>query len=534
MRRRNFLQLAGGFAGFATIGSRGSPFSFAAEGGTRPSGKIVGMYIHEGWPYNHPYAARTWTVEDYRGYADGLKRLGYNTLVIWPIVETMPDPPTPSDQASLEKTARVIDMLHREFGMLAYMTLTPNVIANDRESTQYTFEQRPLFSCAEFVDPADPSAVARMIRRRKELLRSLAKMDGIAIIDSDPGGYPGSTNQQFVHLLGEHRKMLDRLRSGIELYYWMHVGWEAYCRYYATGQFGWGTPAEARDILTRLAKINPEPWGITIHTMSVPPNGTDLKLAEQMGLASTALAFNYGAIEGEPSFPLTNYGGDAAYNAGRATAPHGVVGNAQTHCAQLPNTFAFARGSQGLPVEEGDYVEFAEELVVGRGRQIVEAWKTLAGEESQPMREMAENLDNLPHARLKPGALKGLLFGDTDRFISDLSIQLRVRASFEDFVTASEENWSIKKSFREFFQTAETWQKKTGYASLWRWPKLEKALKKLNSPAINTILAETNNESITTQAQGKTPFERVQNFYRQWDSFTPRLFAAMRTALQRM
>ena len=69
---------------------------------TGPAQKIIGMYIHQHWPYNHPYAARTWTVQDYRGYATGLKQLGFNTLMIWPILETMPDPLTPSDESNLE------------------------------------------------------------------------------------------------------------------------------------------------------------------------------------------------------------------------------------------------------------------------------------------------------------------------------------------------------------------------------------------------------------------------------------------------
>lgn len=30
--------------------------------------KIIGMYVHQHWSYNHPYCARTWTLEDWRGY----------------------------------------------------------------------------------------------------------------------------------------------------------------------------------------------------------------------------------------------------------------------------------------------------------------------------------------------------------------------------------------------------------------------------------------------------------------------------------
>src|SRR5678816_2357719 len=58
--------------------------------------KMVGLYIHQHWPYRRPYAARTWTLEDWRGWAGGLKQIGYNTLLIWPMLETIPEPMTPS------------------------------------------------------------------------------------------------------------------------------------------------------------------------------------------------------------------------------------------------------------------------------------------------------------------------------------------------------------------------------------------------------------------------------------------------------
>ena len=73
---------------------------------------ILGMYVHQHWAYRHPYAARTWTLEDWRGYAGGLRRIGYDTVMIWPMLETMPDPPTASDRDSVERVAAVIGMLH--------------------------------------------------------------------------------------------------------------------------------------------------------------------------------------------------------------------------------------------------------------------------------------------------------------------------------------------------------------------------------------------------------------------------------------
>src|ERR1035437_6473705 len=131
MKRRGFLGLMGGLAGAAA--RPGFFDALLAKGEEqRTSAGIIGMYVHQHWPYNHPYAARTWTLEDWRDFAGGLKLLGYNTIMIWPMLEVMPDPLTPSDRASLEKHARVIDMLHKELGMHVVIVLCPNIIANTK------------------------------------------------------------------------------------------------------------------------------------------------------------------------------------------------------------------------------------------------------------------------------------------------------------------------------------------------------------------------------------------------------------------
>jgi hypothetical protein len=141
---------------------------------TQPSGKIIGMYVHQHWPYNHPYAARTWTLEDWRGYADGMRRIGYNAFLVWPVLETMPDPLAPSDQASLDKVAAVIDMLHREMGMRVYLTLCPNVGCRDEEAAKATFEKRHFFYCdTQFnIEAApDPKATEPALARVQASLR---------------------------------------------------------------------------------------------------------------------------------------------------------------------------------------------------------------------------------------------------------------------------------------------------------------------------------------------------------------------------
>ena len=498
-----------------------TPGASASAGDDLP-GNIVGMYIHQHWPYNHPYAARTWTVDDYRGYCGDLHKLGYNAVMIWPVLETMPDPPTASDLASLRKIAAVVDMLHGEFGMRSYIALCPNVAPKNAEAAKAPFERRHFFETDRRVNPADRADVAAMMRQRTTLLGFLRKADGVVIIDSDPGGYPGSTNAEFVDLMLEHRQLLDRLRPGIELVYWMHVGWPAYGRWYQSGKFNWGTEAEGVEALTLLKQRNPKPWGIA--------NG--LKYAEKCGLAGKVISYNYGAIEGEPSMPMTRFDTAGAYAAGRNRGPRGVMGNAQTHCVQLPNTFAFARGATGKPLARADLVAFAEQLIPGQGALIVAAWEHVESTDASASRALADRLEQLSRSSLQPGVFNGLLFGDPQRFLVDLATMLRLRAALEDFVSATGTGSALKPQLRSFTTALEAWHARTGYENVFGLPRLGEALGRLESPAVNRVMGLDQLNPV--KLDGATPFEKVANGLRRGESFTPDLIRALNETLSRM
>lgn len=484
-----------------------------------PAGELLGMYVHEGWVYNRPYAARTWTYEDWHGYLDGLHRLGFNMIAVWPMLETMPDPLTPSDKAKLDKMRRVIAATHQEFQMQVWITLCPNIMAIDRHAERLPFERRKFFGADVRVDPGNAKAMDAMMAWRESLFKPLAEMDAVVIIDSDPGGYPGSTNREFVDLLMRHRQMLDKLRPGkIELVYWSWVGWPAYGRYYATDRFAFGTEQEFMEAFTLLKERNPEPWGLA-------PASTSAACAQKLGLGSRSIHFNYGAIEVEPSFPMTNFTG-----CGAGVGPRGVVGNAQTHCLQLPNTASFARSAKRLPpMRDADYIEFANNLIVGRGEPIFAAWQALGGSDSGRMRRAAEQLAPLVRTSLEPGPLKGLLFGQPKRFISDLYIMLRLKAASVDFVAASEKQLPVIKPYAEFVGWLDRWQSVTGYESEWQWrvdAKLNASLQKLQAPSLVEFRQETE--------EGNTPLQRIAARNYRMETQTLRLVQALKRALWEM
>lgn len=498
--------------------------ALAAQPPAAPSDKkIVGMYIHQHWPYRHPYAARTWTVEDYRGYASGLKQLGYNTLMIWPLLEIMPDPLTPSDQANLEKIAQVIDMLHNELGMRAYVVLCPNIMPNE-QSANAPFNLRHYFWSDVRINPGDPAAMAKMMAWRENLVRPLGKADGFMIIDSDPGGYPGSNNREFADLLLAHRQLFDRVRPGIELNYWVLRGWPAYSRFYATSEMQTSTEEEFREIFTLLKERPMEPWGLAMHAK----HGE-----EELGLASRVINFRYGLIEGEPSFPLTHFktsvSGRNVYEAAKEPGARGVMGNAQTHAVQLPNTFAFARGATGQSLTDADYERFAEELIPGQGRRIFNAWQLLNSTDAAAMNKQANELAALTDAQLKPGPLRGLLFNDPRRFVNDLAMMLRFKAAVETFHVAVETDRDILPAFRTLVVTVTAWQKQHGYQNAWGYPRMFTALRKLNVAPLNEVMKET-----WTMNEGVEGYNRVRLALARQESTASRLVGAMQYALIEM
>jgi hypothetical protein len=449
-------------------------------------------------------------LNDWTGYIDGLKRLGFNAIKIWPMLETMPNPLTPSDAAQLKKITNVIDVAHDQ-GMRVIIALCPNIIADSAVAKQMTFEERHFFYCDVRVNPGDETELQRMLEWREKLMRPLAKADAIAIIDSDPGGYPGSNNEEFIRLLVEHRKMFDRLRPGIELLYWVHAGWPAYCRFYQTGHFEFGKEPEFVDALRRLESANPEPWGLA----------GNIVWAKKVNLTSRAIDYRYGVIEGEPSFPLTNFGDELAYKAAQETSGRGVMGNAQSHCLQLPNSFAFSRGAQDLPLDRAAYTRFANDLLPGHGQDIVEGWSALRSGTPEHKRKVAASLEKLSQTKLKMGPLKGLLFGDPQRFVTDISMQLRLQAACDEFCKASETGKPVAAPFREFAREFAAWQKLTGYQAraVWTWQRLDAALDKLGSSEIDATRR--------LQPTATVPFARVKEEYALSETATARLSAAM-------
>ena len=409
---------------------------FSARTGS-PSAQL-GMYVHTHWHYNRPYAARTWTLDDWRGLLSGLRGLGFNFVQIWPQVDTMPDPLTASDRAHLARLSRVIDMAHDDFGMKVIVGACANTLGNDKAGG-FSFENRPYFVGERKINPGSPSEVNELFRRRREVLEPLCRADGLWVIDSDPGGYAGSPPEEFVALLGRYRGVLDSLRPGIELIYWMWFGWSA------------GTNREEswRAVLAGLKNLNPEPWSMHVCLPEHVP------VAREMGVLDRACSFRYGAIENEPSMPWTRHEPERLFRElGSVPGPRGALGNAQTYPVQLPHIYYFSHFSRGGTPANADLEGFAERLLPGRGPAIAAAFRAMGQSTVEEIQSAGRALDAVKPGQ--PGDLGGLLFGSPERFLNDLRVQLRLRAAEQRLDEAKGQD-ALRKALREICRPLVAW-----------------------------------------------------------------------------
>lgn len=476
--------------------------SRAPDGGRQNPGvkmnPLLGMYVHMHWGYAYPYAARTWSLEDWRAYASGLRALGYNLVMIWPLTETMPDPPTASDVAHLEKLGNVITMLQREFGMTVLITFGANTIGNTH-AAEYPFETRPFFRTDLRLNPADPSAMDRLMRFRASLYRYLAHADGIVVIDSDPGGYAGSTNAEFTAILRRHLKLLRDANPEAMLWYWLWVGWESYNRFWEQAEKGGDAKLE----------VNPSDWAEVVEDLCTTPDDawrllvcwdSHRQLTERLGVEDRCVYFPYGAVEGEPTVPLTNCdpaGVEKALSGYPWGRPYlGCMANAQTHIVQLPTTCLFTHFARGGTPEVADLAGFAEKLIPGQGSLIVAAWQALADRAIEPARAVAEELLRVPKRELPHGEFSGLLMHDPTRFLDDLALQLAFSADLSDFAAAIDAGGDGTREMRGLVASWRAWTERTGFVDAYCGPvmdRLHPALRKLRSPAVDAVLADFDN-----------------------------------------
>lgn len=458
------------------------------------------MYVHTHWSYNAPYAARTWTLHQWKEYLRGLSRLGYNLVQIWPMLDTMPVPPTPSDIEHLEKLRSVIRFAHDNLGMTVYVGIGPNTSANDKAAS-FHFNDRNYFETETLIDPADDLAFNREMERRRVLLEPLSEADGLWILDCDPGGWKGSPVSEFIGILARHRRLLDDLRPGIRLIYWMWAGW--------TDIHDFSPEATSHiqpfwlDTLKMLADLNPEPWALHACMLG------HFKTIKKLDLQTRAHFFPYNVVEYEPSYPFTNWAPERIACAFDAVANYkytmGVLGNSQTHCLQIPHAYVFSHIARGGTMENLDVAAFGERLTPGYGRQLAHAWQALSLENNDP-NECRKAALNLPPGKTPTGDLEGLLFGDVKRYLTDLGLQLELWA----YILELERTPAKLEALSKAVHALHAWQDRHGFRDRYHdtyyysraHPAFAQAFRQLGTPEAEATICQL--DMLTGPQHGRT------------------------------
>jgi len=461
---------------------------------------MLGLYVHTHWGYHRPYAARTWTSADWEGFLAGLSGLGYDTVMVWPLFDCMPATPTASDREYLNTLGGAIRSAQQRHGMRVAVVACANTIGN-AEAERYTYPERPYFRCEWKVNPKSASEVEAFLRGRRAQFAAVAHADALAIIDSDPGGYIGSTRADFVMLARRQVEVFRALNPKAEFIYWMLAGWENYNRFWAkvsrdpeAADHMWAdwTADEFPETLALIQRDIPEPWS------ALSLRSEHDQALSGLGLSAKNAWFPYGVVEGEPVFPLARYTPAAIAQrltpAGLGQHPGGVMANAQTHCLQLAHLYLFAHLARGGSLATADMPGFAERLIAGHAAPIVAAWEALESRDPERQRASAARLGALQaRADLRPGDLGGLLFGSPARFLGDLAQNLELRASLAELGTAVRTGVPVAPAVRATLARLREYQARTGFTDAYGGvlcQELNDCLAALRHPALDPVLKD--------------------------------------------
>ena len=427
----------------------------------KPSFGLRGMYAHQHWAYNHPYALRTWTVDEWKQYLDVLALMRVNLFQIWSMAGICQSPLPPGDDAFLRRYPPVIDHAKQNHGMEVWIGECANNTCRDGDVPPIT--DRLYFDVECLKDPGDPAQMAGLRAARAEFYNICNNADGHWVIDSDPGKWKGSPASEFVDILMMNRELINehsQIGSNAKLVYWMWEGWGNNDR-----EDNW------LDICNDMLKRSPEPWWMTVAWEG------HWKIADQLGLCDRVVYYPYGPIEPEPSMPFTTVVPQAVPDAlnvpDRIGKIPGVMGNAQTPLCQLPNIYYFTRAIWNMDLRNDDreraVAELARLIYPERADLVTRCWMSLGSPDAPNAAELAAQLAGLCEtgALGLPGPIGVKLFPDFAQVARDLAEQLRIHGIAMDFCKMADDPAVSEDTLLEQLETYCTlslaWRRRNGF-----------------------------------------------------------------------
>ena len=170
-----------------------------------PASKVRGLYLHQHWRYRHPYAAWSWSVEDWKRAFDIAACLRVNLVLLWPHMDMITPPLSVAEESYLADVREIVDYARRKRGIEVWLVEPANVLLDTPEARRLPMESRDYYVWAHSAgtsrdgrtykpgpalkNPGDPIDLAALMANREALYRRVPNADGYGYIDMDPGEY---------------------------------------------------------------------------------------------------------------------------------------------------------------------------------------------------------------------------------------------------------------------------------------------------------------------------------------------------------
>jgi hypothetical protein len=278
-----------------------------------------------------------------------LRRIGYNTVMLWPVTEAIPAPLSNADAKELKSFRKTIGEAQHA-GLKCWLARTPNLLCQP-ELGRLPWMERNFFPNQVVVRLDDPQARADYLKHREAITAILNNADAYVTIDGDPGGYAGAQPRDWLEVFVSDRAAIKR--HGTHPSQQLVVPW-LWC--------GWGTKgvwqepiepsveAELRELRQGWDRFAP---AVLLPGRSIKDghgNGRKvIPIMEEQGMGQKSVVFCYEAVEFEPvpPAPVLQFadirrilGQEESHLRGRV---RGWFANAQQPVMVLPNLFYFQR-----------------------------------------------------------------------------------------------------------------------------------------------------------------------------------------------
>jgi hypothetical protein len=352
-----------------------------------PRVPLRGLYTHLLYAHAYPYAPRHWKPEEHHLWFETLTSFGYNVHMLTPGIGVMETPLTEYGKQGLDYFIAQRDRARELLGMRFW----PGDAANE-----VVYQEQPVpliqrgLGGAEWVDPGDPEKLKDILDNREELFKHWPDLAAFWVIDGDPGGYPGSSAEEFVNLLVGLRERMDRARpegKDAALVYWQWTTWSPEL------DENTGIP-----VLRMLKERMHGPWYVMVS------NQSSLRNAREAGVLDRAIYFPYHLVEFEPHGPFTsprledirdevNRGVDGG-------ALWGSFCNAMSPLVQLPNIYYYQEclwhPKTQIPEGAAAMMSLAAQVIPDHADILAGAWLALETDPDSPLVPMArEKLEGL-------------------------------------------------------------------------------------------------------------------------------------------